>query len=555
MIKPHDYQQRMINESFDKLKDKNSILIQAMTGAGKTVIMAFICKRWIEGKRGKILITCHRKELVDQTVKTLTAIGVSAQSYTASSKHKHAFVDVYVAMIETVNNRLTKNKFNVDGITLVMSDECHIMVHSKVYGFFPHAKIIGFTATPVILKREKFYFCKHCKTESSKLEDCCGDEMEEWTRPFTLSKIYEDIVIGPSFKDLHEIGQLVPEISFVKNYADTSELKVDATGDYTTKSLDNAYGSDNAVFNVVLNYKELCEGKRTIIFNSSTKTNALVYEKLIEAGVNAKMFDSVNESGISRTQLVKWFNDTPDAVLCNVGVFTTGFDSREVEAIIINRATKSLSLFLQMVGRGGRSSLKIFKDSFIFVDGGDNISEFGEWSSDRDWEDIFLNGVGKPRPRKVDIEDVQDCPNCGAMIPKTDMECDFCGHEFEVKEESNKEKQEEISESVLEPIREIPPPSGIHIYNYTKSQGENIHFAWRIMQNRVVDMFRYYRVTKQQYESAKESGELDKKVKKMILKPYFYLSKKEDIQNGSYRTIEYLVNKTKEKVERYYYGR
>ena len=38
----------------------------------------------------------------------------------------------------------------------------------------------------------------------------------------------------------------------------------------------------------------------------------------------------------------------------NVGILTTGFDCPNVEAIILNRATKSLSLYYQMIGRGSR---------------------------------------------------------------------------------------------------------------------------------------------------------------------------------------------------------
>lgn len=554
-LTPHDYQQEGINEILEKLitENKNSVLYQANTGAGKTVIMAFICQRWIEEKRGKIIITCHRKELVDQTVKTLTSIGISAQSYTASSKHKHAFVDVYVAMIETINNRLKKNKFDVDGISLVISDECHILVHHKIYEYFQSAKKIGFTATPVVMKKTVFFKCKYCKSEHAEETECCGFETEEWRKPFAMSNIYDDIVLGPKFEKLHEVGQLVPEISFIKHYADLSNLKVDSkTGDYTTQSLNEAYGTDNAAFNVLLNYKELCSGKRTIIFNSSTKTNLIVYEKFKEAGLNVKMYDSVNESDISRAQLVKWFNSTPDAILCNVGVFTTGFDSRDVEAIILNRSTKSLSLFLQIVGRGGRSSKNIYKDSFILIDGGENIAEFGEWSDNRDWEDIFWNGIGKPKAKKEDPIDLQDCPQCAALIPKSVNTCDICGYEIPTPEPKIKEEIE--SDDVLIPIREIPPPDPKKIYEYTKMKGENFHFALKVLYSRIVDMFIYYRVTKDKYESAKQSGELISKLRKFILPVYFYLIKQPDIQTGANRTLDYVIEKTKQKIEKYYYG-
>lgn len=552
MITPHDYQSEIIDQAFCKLNNTRSILIQAMTGAGKTVIMAFICSRWIREHRGKILITVHRKELVEQTIRTLSVINIDAQPYTDKTKSKLRFADVYVAMIETINRRIVKRRFDVSDISLVISDECHIMVHQKIYEHLPNANIIGFTATPVLLKRERFYLCNLCRTEHSEQVECCGELVEEWTRPVPMSRYYDDIIVGPSFSKLHEVGQLVPEIAFVKKYADLSVLRIDHTGDYTASSLDNAYGNEDAVFNVLLNYKELCSGKRTIIFNSSTKTNKVVYDRFVQEGLPVKMFDSVNDSDVSRTELVRWFNDTPGAILCNVGVFTTGFDSREVEAIILNRATKSLSLFLQMVGRGGRSSNKIYKDSFILIDGGDNIAEFGEWSMDRDWEHIFFNGIGKPKAKRDDILDVQDCEKCGALFPKSEAVCPECDEAVMIK--PAKERIIMESDEVLEPVRKIPPPNATKIHQYTVARGENIHFAFNVMYSRIVDMFRYWRVPVEKYESAKKTGELDKKIRKFVLPIYHYLIKQTDIQSEQHRTLSYIINKTKQKIERYYYG-
>lgn len=320
MMKLFPYQERAVNEVFEKFEHNRKLLLQANTGAGKTVMFSYIAKHVVESGQ-KVVILCHREELVHQTIETLKTIGVSCQAITPSTRGiHHLTADVYVAMIETVHNRLKSGRFVFQNIGLVVADECHIRVFDKVYEYFPSSKILGVTATPVHTNRIKFFKCKYCKTEHNELTDCCGDEVEEWSKPFAFSMIYDDIVVGAEIKELIEFGQLVPEISFVKDYADLSGLKTDSSGEYTTKSLDNAYSNDNAAFNVMLNYKELCQGKRTIIFNTSTKANLIVYEKLKEAGVNAKMFDSVNVSDVSRKELVEWFKNTPDAVLCNVGV-------------------------------------------------------------------------------------------------------------------------------------------------------------------------------------------------------------------------------------------
>src|SRR5690606_41971324 len=54
--------------------------------------------------------------------------------------------------------------------------------------------------------------------------------------------------------------------------------------------------------------------------------------------------------------VLKWFADSPNGILCNVGILTRGFDQPDIEVVILYRATKSLPLFLQMVGRGSRTT-------------------------------------------------------------------------------------------------------------------------------------------------------------------------------------------------------
>jgi len=550
MIKPFPHQQKSIDEIFDKFKIYDKILYQLPTGGGKTIVFSLITQAWSQIYGGKILILCHRTELIEQTAKSLQQIGVTCET---NMNRLHHNSQVYIGMIETVNNRLQKNPNYFRDVSLIINDECHIMVFSKVFGYFKGAKILGCTATPVVLKRITFFKCKHCKTVYDELTNCCNDEVIEWTKPFTMSEIYDDIVVGASINDLIEMGNLVQDINFVKNYTDNSKLKIDSkTGDYTENSITEAYTDSNALFNVVLNYEEICKGKKTIVFNGSSKSNKLVYEKFIEAGYNARMFDSVNkELSGNRKELVNWFKTTPDAILCNVGVFTTGFDVTDVQAIIVNRPTESLSLYLQMVGRGGRSTKLIYKDNFIHIDGGNNIQRHNEWSdSTRDWKRIFFEGLSKEKEKakKENIEDIQTCEGCGYLMPKSIDICPGCGHEFKEKEKSVKEPDNVVTT----PIRKIPPPNAEKIYKYTLQQGEDLNFAWRILINQLFDLFRYYRVSKEIYIKSLNSGELDKKLKKMITACYFVLKSKNDIKSGTERTIKYLIDKTKQKLENYY---
>lgn len=507
--------------------------------------------RWFVTKNvgEKVLIVCHREELITQACETLMLLGLTYEKILPSTKKLSHRADVYVAMVETLHNRLQHNPLFLRKVGLVFADECHVRVFDKVYQFFPKAKIIGVTATPISIDKVNYSKCCVCNTEYEFGGICCGFETMEWTKPYTFSMEYENIVIGENVEGLIEFGQLVPELNFKRTVIDTSQLETGANGDFTEDSQEQLYGSKDAVFNVLLNYQELCQGKRTIIFNSSSTANYKVYEQFKEAGLNVRLYDSVNDTEGSRKEIVKWFKDNDDAILCNVNVFTAGFDCKEVEAVILNRATLSLSLYLQMVGRGGRSSDKIYKQSFIVIDGGGNIDRFGRWSDPtRDWNKLFFEGIGKAKPKKEQPDSISVCKKCNAMYPRTDTICPECGTEKPVVQ-----KREPIeSDSVLEPIQEIPPPNGAMIHRFTQRNKGNVHYAFKILTDYIVEMFILYRVSKFQYESSKESGELDRKVDNFIRNCYFYIIKQKEYEDDTNRKLVYVINKAKEKLEKHY---
>ena len=88
-----------------------------------------------------------------------------------------------------------------------------------------------------------------------------------------------------------------------------------------------------------------------------------------------------------RQDILEWFEKKPDAILSSVSILTTGFDSPSVQTIILNRATKSLTLYHQMIGRGSR--VLPSKLDFNVIDLGNNARRFGLWESHINWAEIF----------------------------------------------------------------------------------------------------------------------------------------------------------------------
>jgi superfamily II DNA or RNA helicase len=161
---------------------------------------------------------------------------------------------------------------------------------------------------------------------------------------------------------------------------------VGANGDYTVKSSDDLYMGTDMLSRLLQAYRERSKGKKTLIFNNGINTSLYVYDAFRNAGLPIMHLDNTATKK-QRLEILDWFKNTPDAILTSVSILTTGFDEPTVESIILNRATKSLTLYYQMIGRGSR----ILKDknSFDVIDLGNNFHRFGPWGADLDWQRIF----------------------------------------------------------------------------------------------------------------------------------------------------------------------
>ena len=133
-------------------------------------------------------------------------------------------------------------------------------------------------------------------------------------------------------------------------------------------------------------YTEKSLGKKTLIFNNGISTSLQVYESFKNAKYNIRHLDNTT-SAEDRKDILTWFKKTNDAILTSVGILTTGFDEPTVETIILNRATKSLTLYFQMIGRGSRRLPN--KQEFTVIDLGNNALRFGLWNNPIDWQHIF----------------------------------------------------------------------------------------------------------------------------------------------------------------------
>ena len=135
----------------EKFPERYNVLFQLPTGGGKTVIFSELAKRFILETGKRVLILTHRIELCGQTSRMLTDIGVPNKIINSKVKELDDDEDFwcYVAMVETLNNRLSDERIDFENLGLVIIDEAHYNSFRKLFGYFANQVILGVTATPL----------------------------------------------------------------------------------------------------------------------------------------------------------------------------------------------------------------------------------------------------------------------------------------------------------------------------------------------------------------------------------------------------------------------
>ena len=356
---PHPYQQRdieLILAQLQNLQPNSRLLYQLPTGGGKTLVFSEIAKKFHETSGGKVAILTHRVELCKQTATVLKNRGLKTSVITSSKKVKSGANDCMVAMVETLKNRIKEKKIKTGDVRLVIIDEAHHNSFRKLLASFKNAIVIGVTATPF----------------SSDIA-------------VPMKKTYDALITGENIQALIDGGFLAKPKSVVYE-VELNSLKKGIHGDYTVSSSNELYSTPAMLSLLLEAYQNNAKGKKTLIFNNGIESSVQVCEKFTEAGIPIKHLDN-KTTPEDRKEILKWFRKTKGAVLTSVSILTTGFDEPTVQAVILNRATTSLTLYHQMIGRGSR--VMPSKKSFTIIDLGNNIQRFGEWQQPLDWKYIF----------------------------------------------------------------------------------------------------------------------------------------------------------------------
>lgn len=345
MITLRSYQQDAHNAIIEHWKQSTlPICIEAATGAGKSLIVAAVAKTLFNLSGGKrVLCLAPSKELIEQNAEKYELLGEKCSIYSASiSKSlRHQVIFATEGTFKKVAKRLG-NEFA--GVIL---DEAHRItptiktIISDMQEGNPNLRVCGLSATPFRLGEGYIYGIDE---NDNALDPSVSRD------PYFYKCVYKITA-----RQLIEHGFLTPLVAGEINAQsyDTSGLKIQANGQFSNASIKAAFeGWGRKTAGIVADIVAQTQDATGVMIFAATVQHAQEVMASLHPD-NSRLITGETKK-TEREKIIKDFKAQKFLYLVNVSVLTTGFDSANVSHIAILRATESISLLQQIMGRGMR---------------------------------------------------------------------------------------------------------------------------------------------------------------------------------------------------------
>lgn len=349
-------------------------LVISPTAGGKSIYVAETVRR----VNAPIIILQPSKELLLQNYEKFLNVGGVATICCASLKTKTAKGVEYTELADgrlvpcreisrityaTAGTlKLYAKELKALGVTKAIIDEAHLSTKpgSQLRELFKEigiTHIVGLTATALYLDG-----------------GMNGAALKMMNR--TRSKMFTDIRYVTQIKELVEAEPKPYWSKLLYKVVETDEtyLKENSNGsDFTVQSLKDYYKGNDIKEQIIEEVRNMLkEGRKSILVFVPTIAEA---DELFEAFPNSAVVHSKLDTK-TRDYVVKAFKELTIPVVFNVNVLSVGFDHPELDGIITARATSSISLFYQQIGRGVR--IHINKLDCRVTDFSGNVKRFGK---------------------------------------------------------------------------------------------------------------------------------------------------------------------------------
>lgn len=383
------------------------------TGTGKTIVMAWLIRRWLAaGKR--ILFLARAKEILEQAAEAFESCGVARKDISLIKRNgsrahprENARAPIQVASVQTLVRR--SQNFVADEFDVIMTDECHHDTTpgcKKIVARYPNALRLGASATPYGSAGQGLRGTFDQLIVGAKPSELYPRYMTKW-----------EVWSPPAA----ELDQTVREIDLVK---------VGAGNDYQPTELAKVVRRTILYGNVIAHCQIIGVGLPTVVYALTREYAAELTKKFRHVGIPAEMVDGETPDA-EREQILKRLASGKTTVVVNCMVLLEGWDCPAAKRIVICRPTRSLRLFVQMCGRGGRPGV----DCIVLDHTGAGL-RFGNPHDDRN-SDVTLDGLDHEfaEPR------LKACSACGFDSPVGVESCEKCGVPFPREEAMNQSNE------------------------------------------------------------------------------------------------------------------
>ena len=374
-------QQHAIGRVREAFSTAHAVLLQAVTGYGKTLTACAIARSALQ-RQNRVLFLAHQDILIRQMSNKLRECDVPHGIIMAGfTPNPHAHVQV--ASIQTMMRRIKKFRYEFE---LIIIDEAHRSVsqgYRDVLAAIPDARLLGITGTPQRL-------------DGRGLGVHSGG-------------VYDTLVTTESVAEMIDLGYLVRPVYYAsKAKLDLSKVKMRA-GDYEETALANIVDTPVITGSAVSHYQELAPGLPALSWcinlahaeHTAAQFNAAGIPSIVLSG---KSTAAERERGLDQLARRKILN------ICFAQLLVEGIDVPAIRALIMLRPSKSLTAYLQVCGRGLRTDpADASKKMCIILDHSGLAFTHGLCNEDREWS---LDGKPRKKKKARDSLSLLQCKNC-----------------------------------------------------------------------------------------------------------------------------------------------
>ena len=362
-------QAKNFDEMRAMLRIHRSVLLSAECGYGKGVIYSKIVEGSQRPRHSKpkmhVLFLVHGKDRVNDFSERVTGLEIPHGVLMGARRREH-WHQVQVASSDTVYRMNHKPKAD-----LIIVDEAHLGMSPSfraVLDFYPEAKIVGCTATPML-------------GNGRALGKASGG-------------IFESMVHGPPTGDLIRDGYLVgSRVIAPAAPAELKGLKKKASGEFDDNQ--GAAICDNAqvIGDVVDHWKRYASDRKAVSFGFNKKHAYDIAQAFLAQGINFAYVDADTPDGDIHTPGTRKFLfhqfDHGDLVgISSCQTISIGWDHSIAKVLLLCSKTSSFPLYRQRLGRGSRPHRGY--DHFRVHDHTGNLYEFEDkgpfFESEIEWQ-------------------------------------------------------------------------------------------------------------------------------------------------------------------------